>query len=948
MRYIYKGLAVSATFAACLAPVSAQTETDQDAEKSQVQVAFRTVDQQDLIGAISVINMPELVQKGNTSNSVEYLNNEIAGYDNSQIWGMGDMLVVVDGMVRDANNVLAHEVEQITVLKGASAVVLYGPRAAKGVVQITTKRGKVGDLQINVHANAGMHTPKSYPKYMGSAEYMTYYNQALKNDGSSPIYSELDIYNYASGNNPYRYPTFDMYSDEYLRKAYSRYEGNLEVTGGSDRMKYYTTVGYYRESNLLKVGKTADNYIGRFYVRGNTDVKITDIISMKTDANVTFYDSYSASTDWWGNAASLRPFEISPLLPVSMIDPDDSATLETVLNSNYLQQNGQYFFGATQEMQTNPYADAFAAGDSKFVSRQFQFNSVFDINLKAITQGLMFRAKYGIDYASTYNQGYSNKYATFVPTWTNANGKDQIFSVSTMNEDKKSGNQDISNSAYRYTYNVSAQFDWTRTFAENHNLFAIVLGNIWQTQRSGHYHRTTNVNMGAQVSYNYAHKYYLDLGMALPYSTKLPEDQRLGFSPSATIGWNIAREGLFEDSALDELMLSASASILEQDIDISTDDNEDGYYLWKPVMKTGGWYSWGDNGGTSATEFQRGENLDMTYIQRKEITAGLRGSLWKKALSFDFNVFANQMNGGLARVSSLYPGYFTQTGYPTSSIIPYVNYNEDKHVGFDFSVKARQQFGDLNVELGVTGMYQKGTAAKRDENIAAGNEYLSVIDQPLNGLWGLKADGFYQSEDEICMSEETAAPGKPYQTFGTVRPGDLKYIDQNGDNRIDDNDRVFLGRWDAPFILGLNLTVKYKDFTFYAMGNGYYGGNGIKNSKYYWMSGTSKYSEIARYCWTPETANTALYPALTTGAGNNNYRYSDFWMYSTDRFNLRKVQLSYDMPKRILGDSFVKGLHIWVAGDNLLTIAKEREILEMNVGSAPQTRYYSFGLSASF
>lgn len=938
MRHIYKGLAVSASFAACISPVWAQADDDAAQNDGKVQVAFRTMAQEDLLGGISVIDMKELVAKGNTANSVEYLDNEIGGY-NGNIWGQSDMLVIIDGMVRDANNVLPHEIDQITVLKGAAAVVLYGPRAAKGVLQITTKRGEVGDLKIKVHANAGMHTPKSFPKYVGSAEYMALNNQALINDGSAPIWSETDLYNYGSGVNPYRYPTFDMYSSDYLRKAYGRYEANLEVTGGNERVKYYTTTGYYRESSLLNVGKTADNYISRFYVRGNTDVKITDFLTAKTDANVTFYDSYTANTDWWGQAATLRTHLVSPLIPISMIDPSDKNTLETVLNSNYLQQDGQFFFGGSINNQTNPYADAFAAGDSKFVSRQFQFNSVFDIDLKSITQGLMLRTKYGIDYASTYNQGYSNNYATFTPSWSNANGKDQIMGVTTNGEDKKTGKENISNPAYRYTYNVSAQVDYNRTFAEAHNVFAMVLGNIWQTQRNGHYHRTTNVNLGAQLSYNFKQKYYADFSMALPYSTKLPDGNRMKVSPTATLGWNIAREGMFEDSALDDLMLTASAGILNQDIDLSTSDNEDGYFLWKPVMQSGGWYAWGDNGGLAATEFQRGENLEMTYIQRKEITVGLRGSLWKKALTFDANFFANTMEGGLARISSLYPGYFTQSGYPSSSIIPYFNYNKDNRIGVDFSVKAQHKFGEWDLALGVSGMWYESTATKRDENFAEGNEHLSRIDQPLNGYWGLQCKGFFRSQEEIDNA--------PQQTFATVRPGDLMYVDQNNDGKIDANDEVFLGRYDVPFLMGLNFTAKWRNFTLYAMGNLYMGGHGIKNSSYYWMPANSKYSIIARDCWTPETSATALYPRLTTSNGDNNYRTSDFWMYSTDRFNLRKVQLTYEFPQRMLGN-IVKGLNVFVAGDNLLTISSERETLELNVGSAPQTRYYSIGVNATF
>ena len=387
-------------------------------------------------------------------------------------------------------------------------------------------------------------------------------------------------------------------------------------------------------------------------------------------------------------------------------------------------------------------------------------------------------------------------------------------------------------------------------------------------------------------------------------------------------------------------MLTASAGIIAQDMDLTTSDNEDGYYLYKSVMQQGGWYSWGDNGGLAATEFQRGDNFDMTFVKRKEFTVGLRGSLWNKLITFDANFFTNKMDGGLVRTASAYPIYFTQVGYPTSSIIPYMNYNIDKRVGIDFSVYANKKFGEVDVKLGVSGMWYKSTADKRDENYEFA--YQSRVGQALNGLWGLQSEGFFQSQSEIDAA--------PKQTFGDVKPGDIRYKDQNGDGKIDSNDEVFLGRWDSPFIGGINLTLKWKNFTFFALGNLYLGGYGMKDNTYYWMRGQGKYSEIARDTWTPQNTG-AAYPRLTTTNGDNNYRYSDFWMYKTDRFNLRKVQLTYNICGGVFENTFakfIKGIDVYVSANNLLTIAKERKILEMNVGSAPQTRYYSIGFKAMF
>lgn len=942
MKQRYIGLAICIVFvfnalqAVAQFGITDEMSLENDTLHKKVEVAFRTMDRQDLLGGVSVIDVEEMTEKAYTTYSLNFVENMIGGV-NGNIWGMDEYLVVIDGMVRDANNVLPTEVQQITVLKGPAAVVLYGSRAAKGVIQITTKRGKIGDPTIRVRANSGIHTPKSFPKYLGSAEYMTLYNEARVNDNLDPSFSIEDIYRTASGDNPYRYPDLDMYSSDYLRKAYNRSEAIAEISGGNQRVKYYTTTGYYRENSLLKVGNSKDNYTSRMFVRGNLDVNVTDYLKVQADANVTFYDSYTARGNWWSNAASLRPNRVAPLIPLTYLEENDIPSWNSINTSNHL-IDGQYFLGGTQLNPTNPIADAYAAGDDKFVSRQFQFNTRFDLNLRSILEGLHMRAKYGIDYASTYNQGYSNEYAIFAPTWSNYAGSDMIASVTQYGTDRKSGSETISNSAYRYTYNMAAQFDYTRTFDSDHNVFAMFVANAWQRQQSGQYHRLTNVNLGLQASYNFQQKYYVDFSSALPYSAKLPEGNRLGFSPTVTLGWRPVKEDFFGDTAFDDLMLTASAGIVNQDMDITADGNEMGYFLYKSILQRGGWYSWADLGGEAATEFQRGENPNMTFVKRKEVNLGLRGSLWNQLLTFDVNYFAGKMDGDIARVNSIYPIYFTQVGYPTSSIIPFVNYNADDRSGFDFSLYLNKKVSEVDLTFGVNGMYSISKAAKRDESYEF--DYQTRIGQPLNALWGLQNLGFFNDQADIDAS--------PEQQFGEPRPGDIKYKDQNGDGIIDSNDEVFLGRWDTPFRLGLNFTAKWRQFTFFAMADGFYGGNGMKDNSYYWVRSDNKYSEIVRNRWTEETKDTATYPRLTTTNGANNFRSSDFWMYDSDRLNLSQVQLTYDIPETALQGTFVKGISLYVSGYNLLTISKERKHFEMNVGSAPQTRFYNFGVRGTF
>jgi TonB-dependent SusC/RagA subfamily outer membrane receptor len=189
-----------------------------------VNVAFRTVDKSDLMGGVSSINMVELTHKNYTTYSLDNMQAYVGGYT-GQLWNMGDALVIVDGVPRDANNVLPSEIEQITFLKSASAVVLYGSRAAKGAILITTKRGRNEGLKVSVRGNATIYTPKEYPTYLSSAPYMKLYNEARLNDGNTAAYSENDIYAYAQGDNPYRYPSINFFSNDYLSKTYQRYEG---------------------------------------------------------------------------------------------------------------------------------------------------------------------------------------------------------------------------------------------------------------------------------------------------------------------------------------------------------------------------------------------------------------------------------------------------------------------------------------------------------------------------------------------------------------------------------------------------------------------------------------------------------------------------------------------------------------------------------------------------
>ena len=263
--------------------------------------------------------------------------------------------------------------------------------------------------------------------------------------------------------------------------------------------------------------------------------------------------------------------------------------------------------------------------------------------------------------------------------------------------------------------------------------------------------------------------------------------------------------------------------------------------------------------------------------------------------------------------------------------------------GVDFSTNVSSKIGKLNYSLGFVGMVYNSEATKRDEVFE--NDYQYRVGRPLDASWGWIAEGFFQDQAEIDNHAR--------QTFGgTLKPGDIKYKDVNGDNIIDGRDQVDLGNNGfaaSPFSYGLNLTLKWKNLSFLALGSGQVGAIGYKNSSQYWVSGTNKYSDVVLGRWTPETASTATYPRLSTNSVTNNFRNSTFWSYDNNRFDLRRVQLTYDFDRTAFRNaSFIHGLSVYLNGDNLLVLSKERELMETNIGSAPQNRFYNLGIKATF
>jgi len=913
-----------------------------------VQVAFKKVENRDLLGGVSYLNVPQLLEKNYYLSANEQLQSFLPGAS-AGVWGQAS-LTLVDGVPRDIGNVLPVEIDQVTLLKGAQAVALYGSQAARGVLLVTTKRGTSDVDAFKVRLNSGIFFPKGYPDYLNTPDYMTYYNEARTNDGLPKFYADREIRDATAGSNPLRYPDVDYYSSEYLKKSFNRYDVTTEFRGGNEKARFYANIGYYTLGSLLNVGAGKNESTSRFNVRGNVDIKFNNAITGRINTSMAFYDTKTAKGTYWASAATLRPNWYVPLIPVSALDNVNTFTGSQSYKSSQFLIDGQYILGGRQDQITTPFGALYTQGLEKYTARQFQFDAGLNFDLNKVLKGLSFNTLFGLDYYNTFNLSENiNDYSTYVLNWndikTNPNeaGPDKIVSLASYGLlDKARRDRSLVDAYQRVTTYYTGQLHYNNTFGDAHNVSAMLLANAFLRQISEVYHGDGNANLGFQAGYNFKHRYYVDFTSNLAHSAKLESGNNNAISPVVTVGWRLSNEKFLAGSSIvNDLKITASAGILKTDMDFAQ------YFMYKGVYANGTNFRFNEGGPNQGlgTDITRGANPNLTFVERKELNLGLDATLFNRSLNVNASYFHIEMSGLPIRNTNAYPNYVS---FGSTNFIPFENYDSNLYTGADLGISFNKRVGDVGINVGLSGTYVTTKALLRREVFLY--DYLYRQDKPLDGIYGLQNDGLFMNQAQINAS--------PVQTFGAVKAGDIKYVDQNGDGKIDNNDVVYLGRNNQPLYLGLNFTVKWKEFTMFVLANSSVGGFGNMSNDYFRVRQERKYSDIvkdrtiintnANGEW--EVTQLGTFPRLTTTSGDNNFRESDYWLYNRNAIRLAKVQLSYDLPASFFKGKFgrtVKDLGVYVSGFDLLTIAKKRKILETNVGAAPQNRFFNLGVKAT-
>jgi TonB-linked SusC/RagA family outer membrane protein len=932
-----------------------QFENYMDGENDQVNVAFGTQSKRRIVGAVSNTRLDDYKNVYNDRNFWALVNaNSLGNFGAQDVRGTGSV-ILIDGLVRDSWGSIANlsdmlnsdEIEEVTILKDATSKMLYGALADKGIIMIKTRRGEAHKRKANFTFEQGFGAPINYPNYLKAADYMILYNEALENDGQPYKYSYSDIENTRNGIDPVAYPDVDYYRDNtFLNsiKPQQRFQG--EFTGGNAAAQYYLNLGYMNTQSLLKEGEGSKQSTNRFNVRGVVDVKLTDFVKVTLDGTAIFnayHGPYWKAKNFWNLTTSERVNAYPLLIPIDRIRPEDAEILDEAYNQRSI-INGAYLVGGssgfTQNNRQNVYGCLSLGGYENTMDRLMNVNIGFDVDLKSIINGLNYQTYFGTDHYNRYATAQHNGYAAYIPEIES----DGSIKITKEGNNNFVGSQTMTGVSFSRRYGWTNALSFDRTFSGNHELNAKLTSIYYTYKESDTRYTDRNMNFGFRANYMYNKRYVAEYSSAYIGSSYLASNNRWGYAQALGAAWIMTEEDFFSKVRnMDYLKFKTSWGNTKSD----RGDGYANYHLFENTFSSGSAYNYGDGAGSNTMMTLGSGNPNLSFAQSNEFNIGLETSLFRHKFFIEVNYFNTLRYDMVERLSSSYPAYLGGGNF-----IPSYNYGRRREHGIEAGLNFHQKFNDFVIDATLNMVWSSPKILRTDEDdYGPGMEYRQSTGKPHWAIWGLQADGLYtQAEvDQINSSNANVV----YPTYGIVRAGDIKYRDLNNDGKVDNNDMTVIGSSHATSAYSLILNASWRNFNLWAYFDAQLGrksvdgGNAVSN--YYWINGEMKYPAHLLGRWTTENPDVnASYPRLTVSETGNNYRNSTFWVSDKSYFSMPSIQLTYSFDKRIAGMLATKELMIFLRANNLFKIGPNSDILQLNVGSEPQMRWYFIGVKAQF
>jgi TonB-linked SusC/RagA family outer membrane protein len=881
------------------------------------------------------------------------------GYDGATFWirgintfaGSATPLVLVDGVERSMDKMDSEEIADFAILKDATATALYGVRGANGVVLITTKRGRSGKPQINFRAEQAFSSSLDMAKFVDGTDYMLLNNEACLNGGERIMYSQMQIENTRNNVNPYYYPNVD-WTKELLRKNSPSQKVSLNVSGGSEKVRYYANAGFLNQNGIFKnfnyYSFNNNINIKRYNFRANVDMDITNttvlglnMTGILEDRNFPGENTGDIFT-WMRRQSPVKyPLEY----------PDRTK----IPGEPYAQSR-------------NPYQMLAHSGYTSEFHTTLQSNIELKQDLKFVTEGLSLKATFSFDaysYARVKRNLRPRPYklqpwgfdASGNPVLTNDAGEYNYI-------DQEPG----SSSYYTYlnrtserpsterTVYLEAQMNYARTFGL-HSVGAMALYNqndYLQPSNENIYNSVSKRYQGftGRLTYSYDNRYFAEFNFGYNGSENFAKGKRYGFFPAAAIGWVPTAESFmdFIKPAVEYLKIRLSHGQVGNDR-IGSVAGVDRFAYLTRVQSTSSNVGFGTNNGYG---YGSGAGLSVIYYGNPDAT-------WETAVKSDLGIDLRFLKGFRLQVDVFYekrkdiwtpiwniPGIF---GTVAIDGVPAIggNMGEMENKGLDGFLEYNKSFND-DWTLSVKGTYSfaRNKVLKNSEATPLW-KYQDKIGQRHNMSLGYIAEGLFIDEQEIRNS--------PSQSFlgGTSLPGDIRYRDVNGDKVINEYDRVFIGNPSVPEVsYGIGASVSYKNFDLSFL---FQGAANIsffaKPRAFDDASSLNVYTYIRDNRWTETTQNqSAKIPRIATGTQNKNYVNSTWWQEDGRYIRLKQAEIGYTLPDKWLKGIGIDYVRVYTNGLNLFTLSPfklwDAESRSSNGLYYPVQRIFNFGVEVKF
>ena len=815
-------------------------------------------------------------------------------------------LIIVDDVqytYEQLSQINVNEIESISILKDASTTAIYGIKGANGVLVVKTRRGKEGKPQINVRLVGGIQTPVRTPDFLNSYNTAILVNEAYENDGMPRLFSKKDIMAFRDHTDPYGHPDVNWYDEIFKKNAFQE-NVNVDISGGSKRLRYFVSAGYFTQDGMVKDFGTKGNDVNsnyfyrRFNYRTNVDFDVTDNLNMRLDVSSRFMNINEPCN----MNATGEIYDFSKMHPYSA----------PVLNPN-----GSYAYLRDTEGY-KPTLNARLANEGYKRTRRNDNNILYGATWKMdfLTQGLA--ANFRVAYSSVdenYRQVHRGDYPTY-------------YYNSSTNEYEINPNKKYDYGTYSVTsgtdqatkdVNIQASLNYAHVFNGDHDVNAMFLYNRQSTTNEKDAAVPNNFEgYTLTMGYKYKGKYLIDLNMAYNGTDRFGKNNRFGFFPAVGIGYAISEENFFKNvdwlkKNVQLLKIRASYGLVGSDVAAGN------RYLYERVYQENGNYPFGDYPADSPV-IKEGDlgTPSVTWEKAKKFDVGLDMNLFNK-VSFTIDYFLDKRYDQLVTRADV--PLIIGIGYAPSNVARTTNQ------GFDGQIGYQDRFGEFDFNTSLVFSYAKN---KVDFKAEAQQKYpwLAETGRPLNQPFGYKWIGYYTPEDieliNAAKEDPTIkAPAVPYTDI-PVQAGDLKYADLNGDGSIDDFDKGAIGKPNLPTTtLGWSFGGYWKGFSFNVLFQGSFdysfaiNGTGIESFK-------SQFQPIHTGRWTLDrykNGEEITFPRLTTNPSTINSAstyMSDFWLINAWYIRLKTIDLGYQLPKKVL-PKYVDNIRFYVNAYNLLT-----------------------------